>query len=102
MNNETTHAESEAAIAALTADNLLIALKIASADATECVAMAREAVSLSVLPEGGYERAMGVYMALLGLAGKIEVMIGDLAPEVQTIVANEALSVRNRDHSPIH
>jgi len=56
---------------------MLEMLKIISEDASACAAMAREAVSLSAIPESGYERALSVYMGLLGITGKVHAMLGE-------------------------
>ena len=88
--------------ATFSAMTLLEMLKIISADTAACAAMAREAASLSVMPEGGYERALGVYMGLLGISGKVAAMLSAMSPEVESLLATEALAIRDRTHATCH
>ena len=99
---EKTKEESESTIATLTAETLLIDLKIVRLEVAQCVAMARDSVSLSAIQEGNYERAMAVYMGLLGLAGKLESMIAEITPDVQCVVVSQALADRDRTNATCH
>lgn len=81
---------------------MLEMLKIISEDTSACAAVAREAVSLSATPEIGYERALSVYMGLLGITGKVQAMLAGMSPQVQALRVVEAQVFREQNNPTNH
>lgn len=103
MNKEPTEQQAPAENGAtLSAATLLEIIKTIGKDVEACAATAREAVSLSVLPECHYESTLQLYMEILGVSGKISFMLSEMSPEVESLLATEAMAARDRTRATSH